>query len=84
MIRIPVRMSVCAAFALVLAAGAAQAQGAPPTRNGNVYDGTAHEPSAPSVAGAERAEGVAPSEQRQKQEDREIEQLNRELQQRAH
>lgn len=51
-------------------------------RNGNVYDGTAHQPTA-AVHSEERAAGVAPSNQREQAENHDLGAINNQLLQRA-
>jgi len=53
-----------------------------PTREGNVWDHVAHQPTA-AVDGAEQHAGVAPTPRQARQEDEELARLNRELQQRS-
>ncbi len=79
--RSPIRPA--AAVLVLLSAGVAQAQDAPPARNGNVYDNTAHEPDAGATTSREKASGVAPSPQRQQSENNTVEQLDQQILQRA-
>ena len=66
---------------LVLATGTAAAQGnAPPSRIGNVYNGTAHEPNPATVQGNESAAGVAAPSSQQKANDKSLQNLNRQIQ----
>ncbi len=51
-----------------------------PAQNGNVYNGTAHEPNAGAVQSQERAAGVAPAPARQKQLNNTVEQLDKQVQ----
>ena len=67
-----------ASVALVLNGLPAAAQ-TPPPRNGNIYDGTAHEPNPSAVHQNERAAGVMPSASVQKKERNTVEQLDRQL-----
>lgn len=76
------------ATALALLGGSAVAQDvppppAPPARNGNVFDSTAHEPNAGATTAQERASGVAPTQQQQQSESNQVEQLDRQIEQRA-
>jgi hypothetical protein len=66
---------------MLAGAEAVRAQDAP-TRNGNVWDGRAHQPTT-GVRQQERAAGVAPSEQQQRALDRDVEQLGNTVQQQA-
>jgi hypothetical protein len=73
---------------VILAAGAAPgfAQATTPTsgvptREGNVWDHVAHQPTA-AVVGAEQNAGVAPTPRHAQREDEELARLNRQLQQR--
>jgi hypothetical protein len=64
-------------FISLMTAGAAMAQQAP--RNGNVWDGVAHQPTRFTVENDEKARGVAASPQDQKRHDDAVESLAREL-----
>ena len=66
---------------LLIAATPAFAQDAAPARNANVYDGTAHQPTAGGVQAQERAAGVAPAQGQQL--DNTVEQLNAQVQNNA-
>lgn len=65
---------------MVAAATPAVAQDAAPARNANVYDGTAHQPSAGGVQSQEKAAGVAPAPAQQRQLDDSVEQLGAQVQ----
>ncbi len=52
---------------------------AQPARNGNVYNGTAHEPAPGPVHGNESAAGVALPPQKAQQQNNELESLNKQL-----
>ncbi len=54
-----------------------------PTRNGNVYNGTAHEPNPSATTQQEQSTGVALSPQQQQQQTGTLEQLDKQIQQRA-
>jgi hypothetical protein len=51
-----------------------------PSREGNVWDHVAHQPTA-AVGGAERHAGVAPTLEQARHEDEELARINRQLQQ---
>ncbi len=53
--------------------------GAQPARNGNVYNGTAHQPAPGPVHGNESAAGVALPQQQEQQRNKEVETLNKQL-----
>lgn len=57
---------------------APSAHDAPPARNANVYNGRAHQPTA-GVQGNEAAAGVATSDQQATQENHELDQIGRQL-----
>ncbi len=58
----------------------AAAQTAPPARDGNRWDGVAHQPTRDAVAAEEQHAGVAPSSAERHQQDTELQRLgNREL-----
>ena len=61
----------------LMAAGPAVAQQAP--RNGNVWNGVAHQPSLSSIQNDEKARGIVASPQEQKRQDDAVESLAREL-----
>jgi hypothetical protein len=70
--------------ALALAVGDAssahaQGQQPPPSRIGNVWNGTAHEPNPAAVDANERAAGIAASPEARRRADDTIEQLFRQL-----
>jgi len=67
--------SCCLAAAILALPAAAFAQ----ARNGNVYDGLAHEPAAGPVRQDEQAAGVAPSQGTANAENRELENLDQQL-----
>ena len=70
-----------ALFASFTMAGAAAAQDSgPPARIGNVYNGTAHEPNPGVVHSEEKAAGVAPSPGAVKQDNKAVEQLDKNVQ----
>jgi hypothetical protein len=48
-------------------------------REGSIYNGQNHEPSAPGVRSGEAAAGVAPSQQQQRREDQDVEAIDRKL-----
>ena len=50
-----------------------------PTRNANVYDGTAHEPDAQSTAQRESAAGIAGSQAAQRRDTDAVEEIYKEL-----
>ena len=62
-----------------LASGLAHAQ----ARNGNVWNGRAHEPDAGSVGANERAAGIAPPTAQQDQENRELDRMGQTLTEKA-
>ena len=68
-------------LAVALATSGAWAQdNPPPARNGNVYDGTAHEPNAGSVTTQEKAAGVALPPAQSKAATDHVEQLDKSIQ----
>ncbi len=62
---------------LALHFAAAQAQ---PAQNGNVYNGTAHEPNPSATQQQEQSAGVGLSQQQQQQQTNTVEQLDKQLQ----
>ena len=76
------KLTYGAAMALLvasLAPGLAHAQ----ARNGNVWNGRAHEPDAGSVGANERAAGVAPPTAQQQQENRDLDRMGQALTEKA-
>ena len=70
-----------ALFASLSMAGAAAAQdSSPPARIGNVYNGTAHEPDPGVVHSQEKAAGVALPPGAVKQDNKAVEQLDKNIQ----
>lgn len=68
-------------LSLMLIAGTAAAQdNKPPARIGNIYDGTAHEPSPGAVRAGESAAGVLPPASVAKGENSAIQQLDKQVQ----
>ena len=61
----------------LMTAGPAMAQQAP--RNGNVWDGVAHQPSRSTVQNEEKARGIVAPPQDQKRQDDAVESLAREV-----
>ena len=59
------------------------ASSAPPAQNGNVYNGTAHEPNPAATQQQEQSAGVGLSTQQQQQQTNTVEQLDKQLQQTA-
>ena len=57
--------------------------GAQTARNGNVYNGTAHEPAAGPVHGNEKAAGVAQPPGQAEHQTNEVESLNKQLTEKA-
>jgi hypothetical protein len=66
-------------IALMTAGGPAVAQ----SRNGNVWGGVAHQPSAPSVRSDEKVKEILPSPQEQTRQDHILDRLGRELLERS-
>ncbi len=56
---------------------------AQPAREGNIYNGMDHQPTAGAVQSQEQAAGIAPSNAREQDENRSLSMLNRQLLQRA-
>lgn len=71
------RVVLWSSIAMMFGALPALAQ-TPPARIGNVYDGTAHQPTA-AVQGAEQQAGVAPAPQVQQKENDTVSQIDKEL-----
>ncbi|HEX3348879.1 MAG TPA: hypothetical protein VHS58_12340 [Acetobacteraceae bacterium] len=67
--------AACIAASVLVAPAAAMAQ----ARNGNVYDGTAHEPNPGVVHRAEKSAGIAPSQQTVQSDDQELQAIGRQL-----
>jgi hypothetical protein len=67
---------IVGAVLMTLAAGGL-AQAAPPARDGNVWDGIAHEPNPGLVHDKERAAGVLPSQQQESAQVNAVERLAR-------
>ncbi len=68
-------------LAVALAASGAWAQdNLPPARNGNIYDGTAHEPNPNSVTAQEKAAGVALPPAKSRAVTNHVEQLDKSIQ----
>ncbi len=63
-------------LAALLSAAPALAQ---PARNGNVWNGQSHEPTAGAVTGNEAAAGVAPSDAKTRQENHDLDVMGRQL-----
>ena len=72
------RVILWSGLACVLGSMTAAAQ-TPPARIGNVYDGTAHQPTPGAVQPNEQAAGVAPPPAQQKKEDDTVRQLDKQL-----
>jgi hypothetical protein len=72
-------VAVTALLAALLTPGLALAQ----ARNGNVWNGRAHEPDAGNVIANERAAGVAPSAAQQAQENRDLDRMGQKLTEKA-
>ena len=70
-------------LALVSATPAFAQDSGGPAQNGNVYDGTSHQPSAAGVHSQEKAAGIAPPPAQQKQLDNNVEQLDKQVQKNA-
>ncbi|HKM62741.1 MAG TPA: hypothetical protein VJY39_09650 [Acidisphaera sp.] len=73
------RTAALVAIALLALPSVASAQGVVSAREGNIWNGTAHEPSALSVHSAERAAGVAEPPAQAQQQTRTVEQLDCQL-----
>lgn len=73
------QVAVMALLAALLAPGLALAQ----ARNGNVWNGRAHEPDAGNVIANERAAGVAPSVAQQAQENQDLDRMGQRLTEKA-
>ena len=63
----------------LMTAGPAAAQ----SRNGNVWDGVAHQPNAPNIRSDERAKGILASPQEQTRQDDILDRLAREMLERS-
>jgi hypothetical protein len=72
-------VAVTALLAALLPPGLALAQ----ARNGNVWDGRHHEPEAGTVRANERAAGIAPSQQQQTEQNQTLDQIGRQLTEKA-
>ncbi|CAH2598601.1 conserved exported protein of unknown function [Rhodovastum atsumiense] len=76
----PRTMPRLAFFATLLLPAVATGQ---PARNGNVWDGTAHQPGATGVEDSQRRAGVAPSDAQARQEEQDLDRIGRQLNDRA-
>ncbi len=77
------KMLFAAALMTLGAASASAQQSGGPAQNGNVYDGTAHEPSAGAVQAQEKNAGVAPPPAQQQKLNNDVEALGHAAQQNA-
>lgn len=75
----PLVLAILLLSAPVLALSAAAQQRQPPSRIGNRWDSLSHQPTQADVGAAEQEHGLAPSAQRERAIDSEIDQLGRQL-----
>ncbi len=73
------RQAALIAIAVLALPSVASAQPAVSSREGNIWNHTAHEPAAPSVHAAERAASVAQPPGQAQQQNSEVEQLDHQL-----
>ncbi len=75
-----VRLTIVLLASIAVAGVAAAQNNAPPSRIGNVYDGTAHQPNPGAVQSGEAAAGIAPSPSATRANNNAVRQLNKQIQ----